>query len=233
MERENSWRRRELILPPNPFAPAISAAKKIQQRGFQRLRCHEPVKGDAEFAAGIFDPLIVFVEPSQVFRAQRFRIEINFAFGFGILKKRGLMKLERDFIRIENLKQNDFVTGGGEAAQFGFQRIHRREQIGNENDQTAFSDEFGGAAKRFRKRGFFSSVGLFEREHELTQMAVPMTRGEIIAHAFVERDQTRRIALAVSRFIAFTLFPWFPSVETESLPLKFAGKMAAADQNWK
>ena len=106
------------------------------------------------------------------------------------------MEIEIEFVGIEHLEHDDLVAGGSEAGEVVFEFIGLREQIGDEHDHSAFADKFGGAAKGFAEVGLFSIELAFEREHQLTQMAVAMARGEIFAHAFVESEQSppRRLA---------------------------------------
>ena len=157
------------------------------------------MKGKTEFAADSFHALGVSLQPSLIFRTHRRGIDVKILFAFDVLEKRRGGEIKRQFVRIKNLKDHHFMSGGGESAKIALQFVHRREQIGDQHDQSAFACQFRHAAQWFAEIGFASFGFPFQRQHQLAQMPVPMPRGQIILNAVGKGEQAHRIALFIQK----------------------------------
>jgi hypothetical protein len=164
--------------------------RKSSKASVHRLVGHHAMKGKAQFAADGFHTLAVFAQTALVGRAGRRRINVNVALALDVLKEHRVLEIEGQFIGIEHL-ENDHSCPAAEAGQVALQFAHRREQIGDKHDQSPFARQFGHAAQRFGQVGGAARRFPFQRQHELAQVPVPMPRGQIIAHALVERRTAR------------------------------------------
>jgi len=100
---------------------------------------------------------------------------------------------------IQRLKYHDFVPCRHQSRQVPLETVQRREQIGQQDDQSPFARELGDTAQRLAQVGRAALRRVFERQHHLPQMPVAMARGQIISHTFVKRNQPHGVALSVQK----------------------------------
>ena len=76
-----------------------------------------------------------------------------------------------------------------------FQKFHRREQVGNQDEQAALASDFGGAFERRDQVGGRARGSFLQREHELAQVAGAIARGKIVTNGIIECQRADGIAL--------------------------------------
>ena len=94
---------------------------------------------------------------SLVFGAGGCGVHVIIASAFNVVEERGGFKLERDFVWIKHLENDEFVSGCGEAREMFFQFFRRRKEVRDKHGHSAFSGELSGATERFAKVGFIPS----------------------------------------------------------------------------
>src|SRR5260370_11514995 len=100
---------------------------------------------------------------------------------------------------MENMKENYVVTAAVDRGEVLFQSADGAEQIGDEHQQGAF---FHGAHDAMERGGEVRGGafgGLLQFDHEMAQMAGPMTRRKIGADFFIEGEEADGVALKVEK----------------------------------
>lgn len=176
---------------------AVVVAEEISQGKVHWAIGEQTVELAADFHANGFNFGVVRLEAALVFGAGRCRVHIIIASTLDVVKEHGVFKLKRDFVWIEHLENDQFVSGCGEAGEVFFQLLRRREQIRDEHGHSAFAGKLSGATERFAEVGFFSFGFAFEGEHQLAEVTVAMPGGEEVAHLLVEGEQSDGVTLLV------------------------------------
>ena len=78
----------------------------------------------------------------RVFGAGERGVEEEIVARFQIEKTRGGGKVECDFRGIGEVEKQHLVPAGREHRETGFERFHRRQQIGDQHHEAALADEF-------------------------------------------------------------------------------------------
>src|SRR5215467_13101513 len=107
MEPGNSCTKPVLRPATNQFSAAASTADKVEQREFQRTRGDEAMKRNSQPLTDGLHAAIVVIEPALVILTDNFRIEINIALAFDIVKHHRAIKVKSQFLRIEHLEKHD------------------------------------------------------------------------------------------------------------------------------
>src|SRR6185295_10167353 len=113
-------------------------------------------------------------------------VNIEIAARFDVVKERVLVEGEIEFGRVEDVKQYDLVAARAETGEVFPERLNGRQEIGDQHHQSAFAHDFDDTLERRGEIGGGAGGGLFEREHQVPQMAGAMARGEILADLLVE-----------------------------------------------
>jgi hypothetical protein len=131
--------------PTNSLSAFGSAAEKIAKSQFERAIRDQRVKRDAKAPADHGNAFAMTFESALILLAGRRRVEVNIATTFKVVKQHCAIECKRQFVGIEHMKQNQFVSGRSESSEMPFQFIDRREQIRDQDDETPFAHEFGDA----------------------------------------------------------------------------------------
>ena len=107
----------------------------------------------------------MFFETPLIVGTCGLRIDVYLATCFGVLEQSGVVEVEIQFGRIENLEQQHFVSPRPQMGQTALQRIDGRQQIGDEHQHAAAGNAFGNLLQRCIEIGRFAGDLLFERDH--------------------------------------------------------------------
>ena len=165
-----------------PAAP-VALAEKIMQGQFERFAGHHAMKGESQLVAEVCHRPPMTLEFGLIFRTHHGGVEVNLLPALDILKQHRAGKIQGQLVWIQHLKHHQIMTGGAEPAELLLQFVNGREQVGDQEEQTALAHEFRHAAQRLAEIRGAAFGFFFQREHELAEMPVPVSRGQIIADA--------------------------------------------------
>jgi hypothetical protein len=171
--------------------------EEAEEGELERILGDHPVPGDAEALADGAGLVGVRFELLLVAGSGGGGIDEDGATGFEVLEPSGLGKIEGHLGGIEDLEDGQFMTGGGEGGEVGFELIDGGEEIGDQHDATAAAEEFGGPLERGAELGVIATGRLVEGEEEAAEVTGAMAGGEQFADGGVEGEKAGGIALAV------------------------------------
>jgi hypothetical protein len=160
-----------------------------------RLIGGDGMPGDAEPVAEGAEGVLMLVELLQVTVAGDGGVDVERLPGFDVFEQGGIVEGEAEFSGVEYLKRAEFVTAGGESGEGTDECRGIDEEIGDENDETAFADEICGAFEwRDQVGGATRGRGL-DGVVDVAEVTGAMSGGEEFADLVIEGDETDGIAL--------------------------------------
>ncbi len=160
-----------------------------------RLIGGDGMPGDAEPVAEGTEGVLMLAEPFQVAIAGDGRIDMERLPGFDVLEQGGVVEGKAEFSGVEDLKRAEFVPAGGEAGEGTDEGRGIDEEIGNENNETPFADEIGGAFEGRDQVGGATGRRGFDGVVDVAEVTGAMTCREEFTDLVIEGDETDGIAL--------------------------------------
>ncbi len=121
----------------------LALQQELRQDQFEwAIRRRQFVDG-AQLLAGVLHFRQVPVEVLAIAGFGFLRIDVDPATGFQVLEQSRFVEVEFQFLRIENLEHDQFVTASGEVTEIAFEPFQRCQQVGSQHDHTALTNRTG------------------------------------------------------------------------------------------
>jgi len=151
--------------------------------------------GDAEPVAEGAEGVLMLVELLQVTVAGDGGVDVERLPRFDVFEERRVVEGEAEFSGIEYLKGAEFVTAGGQSGERADEGGGIDEEIGDENDETAFAYEVGGTFEWGDEVGGATGRRGLDGVVEVAEMAGAMSGREEFTDLVIEGDKPDGIAL--------------------------------------
>src|ERR1700758_5186614 len=109
------------------------------------------------------------------------------------------VELRPEFLWIENVEEDDFVSMVTQRFDGADNVLRRREEIGNDHDHAALAQEVLEVEQRLGVVGTRARLRIFEAAQQTIKLALASGSTDINAHFLVKNDQARGVALGLRR----------------------------------
>ena len=132
--------------------------------------------GAARFVAQRFDVRVQFL---AVFVAHIFRSDFHALLGFQIDQRGGLAEFGPNFLGIENMKQNDFISVEAQRLDGPDNVLGRIVKVGDEYHDSAAPQELLKMVERLGEVGAGARLGMFEAAQQADELSLPRRRPNV------------------------------------------------------
>src|ERR1700723_3137538 len=150
-------------------------------------------------ASGVSQPGDVRCHFLLVCVARIFRCHLDILASLKVHQYYWLVEVRTDLLRIENMKQHDFISMKAQRCDRTNNLLRGAVEIGNHKNQTTAAQKLLKVTDRLREVGSGAGLGHFKAVQQPADLSLSGGRSNIVPDFVIENDQTRGVALIANR----------------------------------